>query len=62
VIVTDADVEIRYVLPTSSESERIRFCQLRKDYFWLESRFKCDTEIGGECLDGRSVAEAFSWR
>jgi site-specific DNA recombinase len=33
VVVTDADVEIRYVLPTSSESERIRFCQLRKDYF-----------------------------
>jgi site-specific DNA recombinase len=33
VVVTDADVEIRYVLPTSSESERVRFCQLRKDYF-----------------------------
>jgi len=33
VVVTDADVEIRYVLPTSSESEHVRFCQLRKDYF-----------------------------
>lgn len=33
VVVTDADVEIRYVLPTSTESENVRFCQLRKDYF-----------------------------
>ena len=33
VIVTDADVEIRYVLPTSSDSEHVRFCHLRKDYF-----------------------------
>ncbi len=33
VIVTDEDVEIRYVLPTTPESEHIRFCHLRKDYF-----------------------------
>jgi hypothetical protein len=33
VIVTGAEVEIRYVLPTSSESEHVRFCQLHKDYF-----------------------------
>src|SRR4051794_7443358 len=33
VVVTGADVEIRYVLPTSAESERVRFCHLRKDYF-----------------------------
>ena len=32
VVVTDADVEIRYVLPTSAESEHVRFCHLRKDY------------------------------
>jgi site-specific DNA recombinase len=32
VIVTDAEVEIRYVLPTSPESEHVRFCHLRKDY------------------------------
>jgi site-specific DNA recombinase len=32
-VVTDADVEIRYALPTSPESEHVRFCQLRKDYF-----------------------------
>ena len=35
VVVTDADVEIRYVLPTSPESEHVRFCHLRKDYFEL---------------------------
>jgi site-specific DNA recombinase len=33
VIVTDTDVEIRYVLPTSPDSEHVRFCHLRKDYF-----------------------------
>jgi len=33
VIVTDAEVEIRYVLPTNPESEHVRFCHLRKDYF-----------------------------
>jgi site-specific DNA recombinase len=33
VIVTDGDVEIRYVLPTSPDSEHVRFCHLRKDYF-----------------------------
>src|SRR3712207_264781 len=33
VVVTDAEVEIRYVLPTSPESEHVRFCHLRKDYF-----------------------------
>jgi hypothetical protein len=29
VIVTDAEVEIRYVLPTNPESEHVRFCHLR---------------------------------
>ena len=33
VVVKDGDVEIRYVIPTSPESEHIRFCQLHKDYF-----------------------------
>ena len=33
VIVNDSDVEIRYVIPTSPESEYIRFCHLRSDYF-----------------------------
>lgn len=33
VIVTDGDVEIRYVIPTSPASEHVRFCHLRTDYF-----------------------------
>lgn len=32
VIVTDENIEIRYVIPTSPESEHIRFCHLRNDY------------------------------
>jgi site-specific DNA recombinase len=33
VVVTDDDVEIRYVVPTTPESEKVRFCHLRTDYF-----------------------------
>jgi site-specific DNA recombinase len=33
VIVADGAVEIRYVLPTSPESEHVPFCRLRLDYF-----------------------------
>src|SRR5581483_7468756 len=33
VVVTDGDVEIRYVIPTSDASTHTRFCQLRTDYF-----------------------------
>lgn len=32
VIVTDGEVEIRYVIPTSPTSEKVRFCHLRSDY------------------------------
>jgi site-specific DNA recombinase len=32
VVVTDGEVEIRYVIPTSSASEAARFCHLRSDY------------------------------
>lgn len=35
VVVTNEEVEIRYVIPTSPASERLRFCQLRLDYFDL---------------------------
>jgi site-specific DNA recombinase len=35
VVVTDEQVEIRYVIPTSPESEKVRFCHLRKAYFDL---------------------------
>jgi site-specific DNA recombinase len=33
VVVTNANVEIRYALPTSPGSEQVRFGHLRKDYF-----------------------------
>jgi len=33
VVVTDADVEIRYVIPTNHNAEQTRFCHLRTDYF-----------------------------
>lgn len=32
VLVTDGEVEIRYVIPTSRDGPHQRFCQLRKDY------------------------------
>jgi len=35
VVVTDEEVEIRYVIPTAPRSEQIRFCHLRLDYFDL---------------------------
>jgi site-specific DNA recombinase len=38
VIVTDGQVEIRYVLPTSPAGESTAFCHLRKDYFQLETQ------------------------
>lgn len=34
VIVTNGDVEIRYIIPTSPSSEHVRFCHLRSDYFY----------------------------
>jgi site-specific DNA recombinase len=33
VIVTNDEVEIRYVVPTGPNGEHMRFCHLRKDYF-----------------------------
>jgi hypothetical protein len=37
VVVTDEEVEIRYVIPTSPTSEHVRFCHLRLDYFNVPS-------------------------
>ena len=33
VVVTDGQVEIRYVIPTTDHSTTTRFCHLRTDYF-----------------------------
>jgi hypothetical protein len=35
VVVTDGQVEIRYVIPTTDHSTKTRFCHLRTDYFHL---------------------------
>ena len=39
VIINDDQVEIRYVIPISEEGTKTRFCHLRTDYFYLETRF-----------------------
>src|SRR5260221_2480470 len=36
VVVTNEEVEIRYVIPTSTSSEQVRFCHLRSNYFQIE--------------------------
>jgi site-specific DNA recombinase len=36
VVVTDGQVEIRYVIPTTDHSTKTRFCHLRTDYFQVE--------------------------
>jgi hypothetical protein len=36
VVVTDGQVEIRYVIPTTPGSTKTRFCHLRTDYFQVE--------------------------
>jgi site-specific DNA recombinase len=38
VIVDDAQVEIRYVIPTTEASTHTRFCHVRSDYFKERSR------------------------
>jgi site-specific DNA recombinase len=37
VVVTDGQVEIRYVIPTTPASTKTRFCHLRTDYFDVEA-------------------------
>jgi site-specific DNA recombinase len=61
VIVTDGEVEIRYVLPTSPDGPHRPFCQLRKDHLDLPAlgvqgsdlagRERVRVEQGGEHLD-----------
>jgi hypothetical protein len=35
-VVTDGQVEIRYVIPTTPASTKTRFCHLRTDYFQIK--------------------------
>ena len=47
VIVTEEEVEIRYVIPTSPESEQVRFCLLRSDYLHHPSPRQHKEAFGG---------------
>ena len=46
VVVTDEEVEIRYVIPPSSK--HLRFCQLRLDYFLLVQSLVSSTTLFGK--------------
>ncbi len=56
VIVTMDEVEIRYVIPTSPQSERIRFCHLHTDYFVTEGLV---VGLRASSAGGRSLADLF---
>jgi hypothetical protein len=56
VVVTDGQVEIRYVIPTTPGSAKTRFCHLRTDYFQVEPAEKAAppaVDIGGGGAGGR---------
>ena len=56
VVVTDAEAEIRYVLPTSPESEHVRFCHLRKDYFDDPTVGQDGEALPTRCMEGDLMA------
>jgi len=62
VVVTNGDVEIRYVIPTSPNSEHVRFCHLRKDYFRLpaiaivlQDGWDTQSRVGTQEVRGRGI-------
>ena len=63
VIVTDEEVEIRYVIPTDPSSEQVRFCHLRSDYLHhpavtTELLAALYTLPGYACLDAPATKES----
>jgi hypothetical protein len=57
VIVTEAEVEIRYVIPTSGSGEHARFCHLRTNYLPSDAQNDdCAVEVAatkqGRCVRG----------
>jgi site-specific DNA recombinase len=54
VVVTDGEVEIRYVLPTSPDGPHRPFCQLRKDHLDPPA----DLGEAGKFFDGRADGQA----
>jgi site-specific DNA recombinase len=62
VIVDDGDVEIRYVIPTTPESEQVRFCHLRTDYFYAPDMIgiaggHVSQQVGIELVTGSRLAQ-----
>jgi site-specific DNA recombinase len=72
VVVAHEVVEIRYVIPTTADSEKIRFCQLRSDYQEAIRRAADDhparepgaqySSLVTEMADGRGAAVCQIWR
>jgi len=59
VIVKDGDVEIHYVIPTTLESEQVRFCHLRSDYFTYPDLLRAhDLQIQNQVRIARKVVIA----
>lgn len=56
VVVTNEEVEIRYVIPTHPSSEQVRFCHLRKDY--LEQIVTAEDDEGALLFAGASFQHA----
>jgi site-specific DNA recombinase len=56
VVVTDGQVEIRYVIPTTPGSTQTRFCHLRTDYFDLVALAVADAVKAGRAATTRSLA------
>ncbi len=57
VVVTNEEVEIRYVIPTSPNSEQVRFCHLRSNYFQTQWQKKItdailSSQASAECRSG----------
>jgi site-specific DNA recombinase len=56
VIVTDGQVEIRYILPTGPARETTAFCHLRKDYFAFVSLLNLSrSTVTERCWIGRLI-------
>jgi len=61
IVVTDGDVEIRYVLPTSPDGPHRPFCQLRKDHLDFPPG-RCDgDQLGQRDRPGRPAPVYDSW-
>jgi len=59
VVVTDDDVEIRYVIPTSPRSEHVRFMHLRTDYFNRFDLLELVPQLPEFLFEGRRAERMF---